>query len=163
MTRGFLIWGAVAAVAGCHTTRRSEHATPAPAATAAADTLRGTFVLEGADPMALAVLRTSGGRVELVGVPAAMRGLVQLELRVRGTAEPDGRFRVEDFLVRAAAGNPAWDGTVERVRDGFTLRMPDGTLRALSGVDSRFAGLVGARVWVTETPAHTVASYGVIR
>ena len=147
---------AIAALAGCHKMRA-----PAPAA-APADTLRGTFVLEGADPMPVAVLRTAGGRVELDAVPAAMRLLTGLELWVRGAAEANARFRVDEFLVRGAGGEPAWDGVVQRTGAGFALRLADGTVRPLAGTPAAFADLVGARVWVTETAPHTVASYGVI-
>ncbi len=152
---------AFAAAAGCAA------ATPAPTpasvpAAAGRDTLRGTFVLEGSDPMPMTVLRTAGGSMALDDVPPAMQLLGQLDLWVRGTAENAGRFRVEEFLVRGAGGQPAWDGTLERQGDGFTLRLPDGTSHELRGAPSTFAGLVGRRMWVTETLANTVASYGVI-
>jgi hypothetical protein len=153
-----LIASAVGAT-GCGRQHADTAQTPA---AVAADTLRGTFVLEGSDPMPAAVLRTSRGRVVLDGVPPSMRGLVQLDLCVRGTPERGGRFRVETFLVRAADGHPAWDGTVQRDEDGFTLRLPDGTSHALRGPPPAFARLVDRRVWVTETPARTVAAYGVI-
>ena len=152
---------ALAAAAGCAAATPAPTPTSAPAA-AGRDTLRGTFVLEGSDPMPTAVLRTAGGPVALDGVPPAMRLLVQLDLWVRGTAESAGRFRVEEFLVRGAGGQPAWDGTLERQGDGFALRLPDGTSHVLRGAPTSFAGFVGRRVWVTETPANTVAAYGVI-
>lgn len=150
---------ALIAVVGCHRGHRVSVATPA---VITADTLRGTFVLEGADPMPVAVLRTLSGRVELDNVPAAMRGLVKLEVWVSGVVEGNNRFRVASFLVRGAGGDPAWDGTVEQMAGGFVVRLPDGTAHALRGTSAEFARLVGARVWVTETAAHTVASYGVI-
>ena len=108
------------------------------------------------------MLRTTDGRVALDDVPPAMSRLVQLDLWVRGTAESAGRFRVEEFLVRGADGQRAWDGTVAAETKGFALRLPDGTLHGLRNAPSAFAGLVGRRVWVTETSALTVASYGVI-
>ncbi len=159
MRRVLLTGLAAAALAGCH----ARHGQGAPAPGAPSDTVRGTFVLEGADPMPAAVLRTTNGRVELANVPAGMRALVQLDVWARGTAESNGRFRVADFLVRGAGGEPAWDGVVERAGDGFALRLPDGAVHALSGSPAAFTGLVGVRVWVTETAAHSVASYGVIR
>lgn len=160
MTRAWMLGLAFAAMAGCHARGTQNSATPVAVAN---DTLRGTFVLEGSDPMPAAVLRTVDGRVELDAVPAAMNGLVQLDLWVRGTAEARGRFRVTDFLVRGAGGDPAWDGVVERAGDDFALRLPDGTAHALLGVPADFARFVGQRVWITETAAHTLASYGVIR
>ncbi len=163
MTRRLLAALALAAAAGC--AAATSGAAPGGAATPAAagrDTLRGTFVLEGSDPMPLPVLRTTDGRVALDDVPPAMDRLVQLDLWVRGTAESAGRFRVEEFLVRGADGQRAWDGTVAAETTGFALRLPDGTLHVLRSAPSAFAGLVGRRVWVTETSALTVASYGVI-
>ena len=159
MRRATLAGMAIVALAGCHKTRAPGAAAPA---AAPADTLRGTFVLEGADPMPVAVLRTAGGRVELDAVPGAMRLLTGLELWVRGAAEANARFRVDEFLVRGAGGEPAWDGVVQRTGAGFALRLADGTVRPLVGTPAAFADLVGARVWVTETAPHTVASYGVI-
>ncbi|HMG71095.1 MAG TPA: hypothetical protein VK544_08255, partial [Gemmatimonadaceae bacterium] len=50
----------------------------------APDTLRGTFVLEGSDPLPLAVVRTPTGRVVIEGAPAAMLKLSQLDLWMRG-------------------------------------------------------------------------------
>ncbi|MDE3054744.1 MAG: hypothetical protein KGJ70_12710 [Gemmatimonadota bacterium] len=158
MRRAVAIGLAFAATAGCHRARSGGAPAPAPG-----DTLRGTFVLEGADPMPAAVLRTPSGRVALDGVPAGMQALVQLELWVRGSAESNGRFRVDEFLVRGAGGEPAWDGVVERAGAGFELRLSDGAAHPLIGSPAAFAELVGTRVWVTETAAHTVASYGVIR
>lgn len=160
MTRAWMPGLAFAVMVGCHARGTQTAAAPV---VVTADTLRGTFVLEGSDPMPVAVLRTADGRVALDSVPAPMRRLVQLDLWVRGAAEAAGRFRVADFLVRGAGGEPAWDGTVVRAGDDFALRLADGSTRALRGVPGAFASLVGQRVWVTETAVHTLASYGVIR
>lgn len=150
---------AAAAGAACRPRRPDPPATPA---AQGGDTLRGTLVFEGSDPMPAAVLRTAAGRVVLDGVPPAMRGLVQLDLWVQGTAEGDGRFRVASFVVRAAGGHAAWDGTLQRDDDGFALRLADGSRHLLRGAPDAFGGLVGRRLWVTETAARTVSSYGVI-
>ena len=163
MTRRLLAALGLAAAVGC--AAATPGGAPGGAATPAGvgrDTLRGTFVLEGSDPMPLPVLRTTDGRVALDDVPPAMGRLVQLDLWVRGAAESAGRFRVEEFLVRSAGGQRAWDGTVAAEAKGFALRLSDGTLHVLRNAPSAFAGLVGRRIWVTETPANTVASYGVI-
>lgn len=161
--RATLLGLAMAATAGCAAANSAATPAGAPAAEVGSDTLRGTFVLEGSDPAPIPVLHTAAGRVELDDVPPAMRLLVQLDLWVRGTAEGTGRFRVDAFLVRGAGGQPAWDGTLERSGSAFTLRLSDGTLHAVAGAPDAFAGLVGRRVWVVETPAQTVASYGVIQ
>ncbi|MGH7670188.1 MAG: hypothetical protein ACRENQ_11920 [Gemmatimonadaceae bacterium] len=160
--RALLAALALITAAGCAAVKQPVSASSAAPAGAGRDTLRGIFVLEGSDPMPLAVLRTSDGRVALDDVPPDMRRLVQLDVWVRGTAEDAGRFGVQDFLVRGAGGQPAWDGTVARDADGFALRLPDGTVHALSGAPGAFAGLVGRRIWVVETSANTVATYGVI-
>ena len=150
---------ATAAGAACRPRRPDPPVAPA---AVGGDTLRGTFVLEGNDPMPAAVLRTANGRVVLDAAPPAMRALVQLDLRVQGTAEGAGRFRVESFLVRAAGGHAAWDGTLQREDDGFALRLADGSLHLLRAAPDAFGGLVGRRLWITETAAQTVSSYGVI-
>lgn len=162
--RAALLAFAMAATAGCAAANSAAIPAAAPSAVeVGSDTLRGTFVLEGSDPAPIPVLHTAAGRVALDDVPPAMQRLVQLDLWVRGTAEGPDRFRVDAFLVRGAGGQPAWDGTLERSGSAFALRLSGGSLHALAGAPEAFAGLVGRRVWVVETPAQSVASYGVIQ
>jgi hypothetical protein len=135
---------------------------PAVDAQPAADTLRGTFVLEGSDPYPIAVVRTSSGRVVIDGATAGMLKLSQLDLWVRGTRTSADRFHVADYRVRGANGARAWDGKVRNGPTGFRLELDDGSLHDIRGAPVNFAQLVGSRVWVTESPDGTLREYGVI-
>ena len=128
----------------------------------AADTLRGTFVLEGSDPLPLAVVRTTTGRVVIEGAPTAMLKLSQLDLWLRGTRTSAARFHVTDFRVRGANGAKAWDGTLRESSTGFRLELDDGSLHDIRGAPSTFAQLTGSRVWVTESADGAVREYGVL-
>ena len=125
------------------------------------DTLRGTLVLEGSDPYPIAVIRTSSGRVVVDGASARMLKLSQLDLWARGTRTSANRFRVADYRVRGANGVKAWDGMLSRGPTGFRLELDDGSSHDIRGAPSTFAQLIGARVWVTESPDGLVSEYGV--
>lgn len=138
---------------------------PKPAADAqseAADTLRGTFVLEGSDPLPVAVVRTSTGRVIVEGASPAILKLTQLDLWMRGTRTSATRFQVTDYRVRGANGARAWDGMLRSGPTGFRLELDDGSLHDIRGAPSTFAQLTGSRVWVTESADGAVREYGVL-
>lgn len=141
---------------------RPQAARPADATQAPADTLRGTFVLEGNDPFPVATMHTSAGRVTLDGAPPGMLKLSQLNLWVRGTRTSDTRFRVSDYRVREANGARAWDGVLRAASPGFTLELGDGSSHAITGAPSSFGQLVGSRVWLTENVDGSVRQYGVL-
>ena len=127
----------------------------------AVDTLRGTFVLEGSDPLPLAVVRTASGRVIIDGASAAMLKLSQLDLWMRGTRTSATRFHVTDYRVRGANGARAWDGTLRTGPTGFRVELDDGSSHDLRGAPSTFGQLTGSRVWVTESADGAVREYGV--
>jgi hypothetical protein len=129
---------------------------------AAADTLRGTFVLEGSDPYPMAVVRTSSGRVVIDGATAGMLKLSQLDLWLRGNRTSANRFHVADYRVRGANGARAWDGKLRNGPTGFRLELDDGSLHDIRGAPVNFAQLIGSRVWVSESPDGTLREYGVI-
>jgi hypothetical protein len=135
---------------------------PAVDAQPAADTLRGTFVLEGSDPYPMAVVRTSSGRVVIDGATAGMLKLSQLDLWLRGSRTSADRFHVADYRVRGANGARAWDGKLRNGPTGFRLELDDGSLHDIRGAPVNFAQLVGSRVWVTESPDGTLREYGVL-
>jgi hypothetical protein len=135
---------------------------PAVDAQPAADTLRGTFVLEGSDPYPMAVVRTSSGRVVIDGATAGMLKLSQLDLWLRGNRTSADRFHVADYRVRGANGARAWDGKLRNGPTGFRLELDDGSLHDIRGAPVNFAQLVGSRVWVTESPDGTLREYGVL-
>ncbi|HEY3746011.1 MAG TPA: hypothetical protein VGL17_07215 [Gemmatimonadaceae bacterium] len=141
---------------------RPQSTRPADAVQTLADTVRGTFVLEGNDPFPVAAMHTSAGRVILDGAPARMLKLSQLNLWVSGTRTSDTRFRVSDYRVREANGARAWDGVLRAAAAGFTLEFSDGSAHAISGAPSSFVQLVGSRVWLTENADGSVREYGVL-
>lgn len=132
------------------------------AAVAAADTVRGTFVLEGSEPFTIPVLHTANGRVVVEGATDAMLRLSHLDLWMRGTRTSASRFRVSDFRVRTVNGLKAWNGVLRAAPAGFRLELDDGTSHEIRGAPSRFAQLTGTRLWITETPDGSVLNYGII-
>lgn len=152
----------LAVCAGAALACRAPAVKPSVDAQAAADTLRGTFVLEGSDFFPMAVVRTSSGRVIIDGATAGMLKLSQLDLWVRGTRTSADRFHVADYRVRGANGARAWDGKLTNGPSGFRLELDDGSLHDIRGAPVNFAQLVGSRVWVTESPDGTLREYGVI-
>jgi hypothetical protein len=152
---------AVAVVlAGC----RPVPAASTPGSSAPPDTLRGTFALEGAEPMIRAVLRVPDGSVTLVDAPRDLLPLSGTDVKVIGHHLDGGRFRVDAFLVRAVGGLPAWDGVLTRLQpaDRYALILADRSSHALRAVPEAFRAMVGQRIWVAESPGGAVATYGVI-
>lgn len=141
---------------------RPQPTRPADAAQAMADTLRGTFVLEGNDPFPVAAIHTLAGRVVLDGAPASMLKLSQLNLWLRGTRTSETSFHVSDYRVREANGARAWDGVLRAAPPGFSLELNDGSSHAISRAPSSFVQLVGSRVWLTENVDGSVREYGVL-
>ena len=152
----------LAVCAGAALACRAPAVKPAVDTQAAADTLRGTFVLEGSDPYPMAVVRTSSGRVVIDGATAGMLKLSQLDLWLRGNRTSANRFHVADYRVRGANGARAWDGKLRNGPTGFRLELDDGSLHDIRGAPVNFAQLVGSRVWVTESPDGTLREYGVL-
>lgn len=152
----------LAVCAGAALACRAPAVKPAVDTQAAADTLRGTFVLEGSDPFPMAVVRTSSGRVVIDGATAGMLKLSQLDLWLRGNRTSANRFHVADYRVRGANGARAWDGKLRNGPTGFRLELDDGSLHDIRGAPVNFAQLVGSRVWVTESPDGTLREYGVL-
>lgn len=126
------------------------------------DSVRGVVTLVGAEPARQVVLRVDGNNVALSGMATSGLGrLAGTEVMVRGVKITPRDIVVSDYLVRASAGVPAWDGTLDE--DG-ALRLTDGSGRKrLPSVPSALRGMVGARVWVAYKPGSATAdSYGII-
>jgi hypothetical protein len=66
---------------------------------------------------------------------------------VWGTFDEPG-FTVQDFRIMEMHGRPALDGLLEATKDGFALRLMDGSRRMVPRLDSSCVKYVGARVWV---------------
>jgi hypothetical protein len=149
-------------LAGCRPTPPPAASTPDSAA--APDTVRGTLVLEGAEPMAQAVLRVSGGSVALVDAPRDLMPLTGADMMLTGHRLDDGRFRVAAFIVRAVSGLLAFDGVLTRLQpDGrYGLMLTDSSVHTLRDVPETFRSMIGQRIWVAESPDGRLASYGVV-
>lgn len=162
--------GAVIAGTACH----QQSAAPAGAApSAAADSLRGTMLVTGAEPQATVVLRvTAGTACSLRGGGAALRAAAGLHVVVWGTRAngaampaPDGSwcaFDVTEFAVRASDGRPALDGILRADGAGHALEVTRGARVPLTGVPATLRAMTGARIfWVGPTD-RAPAAYGVL-
>lgn len=126
------------------------------------DSVRGVVTMLGAEPARQVVLRVDGNNISLSGMATTGLGrLAGTEVMVRGVKITPRDIVVSDYLVRASAGVPAWDGTLDE--DGG-LRLTDGSGRKqLPSVPSALRGKVGTRVWVAFRGGRSTAdSYGII-
>ncbi len=132
------------------------------AVTAAADTVRGTLILEGTAQSTIPVLQTTSGRIAIVGLDDRVYRLSHLDLWMSGTRISPSRFQAKDFRVRSVRGAKAWNGVLRATATGFRLELDDGGSREIRGAPSRFSQLTGSHIWITETADGSVLSYGVI-
>lgn len=124
------------------------------------DTLRGRLEWEGTEPARTVVIRAGGRVVSLTGMATSgLRSLVGTEVVVRGLRVRPADLVVSTYLVRAAGGVPAFDGTVTA---GGALRLTDGTGVKPVPLPAALRSQVGARVWVAVENGRVRAS-GVIR
>ena len=128
---------------------------------AQADTLRGTVLVVGADPVTRLVLRTDDGQIGLEG-PAAgpLRRAAGLGVRVDGRIA-DGAMTVTAFRIREADGMPAADGLLEVAGDTAVLVTPDGRL-PYAPVPTALRARVGAWVWIAGPPGGEPQAWGVL-
>lgn len=148
---------------------------PAAALPPVRDSVRGVLRRVGADPLAQWVLTPAGGPPVIVEGPLAssLPALDGLEIVVGGTLSTTTRvsagpaplrvFVGERYLVRAAEGRAALDGTVVRQGDAFALRLADGRTLATPFLPPALRGSIGARVWIAGPLDRDPASYGVLR
>ena len=79
---------------------------------------------------------------------SALASVDGADVVVRGTFDANPGFVVEEFQVTGMLGRPALDGVLEATGDGFSLRLSDGSLRAVPNLTSECAEFVGTRLWV---------------
>ena len=167
----------VALAVSCRSAPRAAVQSPLPALP---DSLRGTLSRVGNEPGSVLVLtpaRSSGGEsghpVELGGGQLRLlESVVGLEVMVEGrltddrspAASPAGArvFEVAQFVVRAAEGVPALDGTLARTggRDELVLR--DGRRLQIERLPVLLRDQISARVFLAGPLSDAPASYGII-
>lgn len=126
---------------------------------ARSDTVRGQLMWQGEEPARVVVLRTGSTTTSLSGMATTgMSKLVGSEVVVRGVRPTPRDVVVSDYLVRAADGVPAFDGTL--LPDG-SLRLTDGSGIKRVPLPTALQGMSGARVWVAVQGGKPVA-FGVI-
>lgn len=137
---------------------------PADAAPAAADTLRGTVQVVGSEPATSVVLAPAGGGADVVleGDRRVLDRLAGLEVFVRGERVAGGRLRVERTEVRAANGIPAVDGVLARDVGRDVLLARDGTRHVIARLPEALRGRTGSRVWLAGPLDGDIDSFGII-
>lgn len=123
------------------------------------DSVRGVLTLIGTEPAKQVVLKAGEQTIALSGM--ATTGLSKLagaEVVVHGVQVTPRDVVVNDYVVRAAHGAPAFDGTLE---EGGTLRLTDGSGSRRVPLPAELRGITGARVWVAVKNGSAVAG-GVI-
>ncbi len=149
---------ALAVLAACGPGPDGEPGTPA-----AADTVRGTVRVVGADPATQVVLRSDEATVPVGGAAVdALRRVNGLVVVVRGRLV-DGRMEASGFRVREADGLPAADGVLEIDGNHAVLVTDDGQRLRYSPVPTALRARAGARVWIAGEPGGEPRAWGVIR
>lgn len=153
-----------AGLTGCGGPGETEQPAPAEdtAVATAADTLRGTIAVVGADPMTRVILRTDDQRVTLRGSATdRLRRVTGLVVRVTGRRD-GAAMTVTSFRVREAEGLPAADGILEVDGDTAVLVTPDGERLRYSPVPTALRARAGARVWIAGPVGGEPQAWGVI-
>jgi len=133
-------------------------------AAGAADTVRGTAAVVGAEPRPRVVVRpTSGGSVTIIGSGASALGRVSgAEVVARGVRRDAGTLELSSFSVRSVDGVPAVDGRLTQSGDRLVLVGADGARRPIVNPPAALRAHVGARVWVSGAPDQEPQAFGVI-
>lgn len=140
------------------------------------DSVRGTLLLVGNEPVATLLLAAIDRNSEPVAVTGALipvlRRVIGLEIVVFGhktgarapDASPRGApvFDVHSFVVRAADGVAAHDGVVEFKSSKWLLRLVDGRELPVTVMPALLRQQIGARVWIAGSLDGAPASYGLI-
>jgi hypothetical protein len=123
------------------------------------DTLRGILAFQGEAPARAVVLQVGSNTVALSGMATTgLSRLVGTEVVVRGMTTSPRDIVVADYIVRAANGTPAYDGTL---LDDGQLRLTDGSGVLRVPVPPALQGLRGARVWIAVKNG-AATSYGLV-
>ena len=150
----------VAVVSACH--RRPASASPALQHAIAADSLQGVVqvVGVGAFPQVVLALDDRSPAITLDG-PTSLRRVAGLRVAVVG-ARVGKRFTVSGFIVVAANGLPAVDGTLAASGNVLTLVTADGRRFPLVNPSPALRAAIGHRVWISGPLDHEAVAYGII-
>lgn len=130
----------------------------------AADTLRGTVAIVGAEPATSVMLQDDqGAATPLQGEEATLRALAGIEVAVRGLAGGRGTFQVASVAVRAHMGVPAVDGILVRRGAGWALITAPGDTVPIAYLPEVLRGSEGARVWLAGPLDRSPDAWGTIR
>jgi hypothetical protein len=118
--------------------------------TPTAETISGRISVTGIGVDQVIDLTDANGNVyRLVGSESgALASVDGGDVVARGTFDANPGFVVDEFTVTGMLGRPALDGVLEATEDGFALRLRDGSMRVVPGLDSDFEEYLGARLWV---------------
>lgn len=123
------------------------------------DSVRGVLAFAGTEPARQVVLRQGDATISLSGMATTgLSKLVGTEIVVRGVQVTPRDVVVNSYVVRAANGVPALDGTIE---ESGALRLTDGSGVRRVPLPAEVRGMVGTRVWVAIKNGGAVAG-GVI-
>src|SRR5262245_24025776 len=125
---------------------RGGNAPPAPSTAAAS----GRVIVSGIGADRVVELRDDHGDVfRLLGHETiALANVGGGDVIVWGTWDANPGFVVSEFTVTGMHGRPALDGVLEGTADGFALRLNDGSIRDVSGLNAECVAFLGSRVWV---------------
>lgn len=134
------------------------------------DSVRGVVHVVGAAPGILSLRPASGGAMDLMGEDlAALRAAAGLEVALFGQFGPASGvtmsasgFVITRFAVRAADGDPAIDGVLERSAEGFVLRLADGERLTLESVPEPLRTAIGMRIFWVGPLDSAPRAYGVL-
>lgn len=133
-------------------------------AAAVTDSIRGVVSVTGTsfEKHVMIAERGTQRRVEVTGPLATTLGRVAgTEVSATGTFAGT-QLEAKQFVVRAADGQPAIDGTLKTEGGSLFIVTADGTRTRIAAPPPPLVGKDGARVWITGDPAKSVASFGFI-
>jgi hypothetical protein len=129
---------------------------------ASTDSLQGVVRIVGVDtdPQVTLAFDNGGAAVTLVGA-ASLRHIDGLRVAVVGSRDGP-RLSVSRFIVVAANGVAATDGTLSAEGETLVLVTADGTRHRLVGPSPALRAAIGHRVWVSGPLDSAPVAYGII-
>ena len=127
-------------------------------------TIAGRISVSGIDGDRIVELTDADDNVyRLLGnQSAALASVDGADVLARGTFDANPGFVVDEFEVTGMYGRPALDGVLEATEEGFALRLKDGSLRVVAGLNAECAEFVGARLWVIGWDGDSEVAFGLI-